>query len=166
MIYKKKAIIIVVLLCIVYMIVLCLLNAQADAKTKFYSIAEVKEQELTVPTKMYTQENVVLLAQLMEAENGSASDECMYLTGVVVLKRVKAKGFPNTVYDVIYQKGQYSTAKRLKSIKPSDRALELADELLINGVDEYPDKLVFQSMFPQGHKVYKKIDGEYFCLAK
>ncbi len=66
---------------------------------------------------------------------------------------------------MIYQKGQYSTAGMLDSINPSTRALEIANEILIYGVSELPDNLVFQSMFPQGKKIYKKIDGEYFCLA-
>ena len=108
----------------------------------------------------------MLLAKLLEAENGSASDECIYMTGVVVLKRVKSKAYPNTIYDVIHQKGQYSTASKLDSINPSDKCLEIAEELLIYGVDDYPDKLVFQSMFPQGSKTYAVLDGEYFCLAR
>lgn len=129
--------------------------------------AQLIAQELEVPTELYTQENLMLLARLIMAENGSArSDETLYLTGVVVLKRVKAKGFPNTIKDVIYQKGQYSTAGRLNSVEPNERCLEIAEELLINGADDYPDKLVFQSMFPQGAETYRVIDGEYFCISE
>lgn len=128
---------------------------------------ELIQQGLTVPTKLYTEDNLILLAQLIMAENGSAKhDETLYLTGVVVLKRVKSKAFPNTISGVIYQRGQYSTAKRLGSTEPDERALEIANELLINGVSEYPDKLVFQSMYPQGKTIYKQIDGECFCLAR
>jgi uncharacterized protein YerC len=81
------------------------------------------------------------------------------------LKRVKAKSYPNTIQGVIYQKGQYSTASRLSSVKPSERCYEIANDLLTNGVDDLPDNLVFQSMFKQGKKTYRIIDGEYFCLA-
>lgn len=131
-----------------------------------YNKVEVKEQELTMPTKLYTEDNLMLLAKLLQAENGSSTDECILLTGVVVLKRVKSERYPNTILEVINQRGQYSTAKKLDSITPSERCLEIAEELLIYGVDDYPDNLVFQSMFPQGKETYKIINGEYFCLSK
>lgn len=124
-------------------------------------------QGIRVPTKLYTENNMNLLAKLLMAENGSAvHDETLYLTGVVVLKRVESKRFPNTIKEVIYQKGQYSTADRIDSVVPDERCLEIAEELLINGVDIYSDNLVYQSMFPQGREIYKVIDGEYFCLSK
>lgn len=127
---------------------------------------ELKLEDVVQPTKYYTKSNVILLAKLIQAENGGAKhDETLYLTGAVVMKRVKSKHYPNTIREVIYQKGQYSTASRLDSVKPSTRALEIANDILVYGVDELPDNLVFQAMFEQGKEVYKKIDGEYFCLA-
>lgn len=130
------------------------------------SMKELKAEEVKKPTKHYSKENVILLAKLIMAENGGAEhDETLYLTGAVVMKRVKSDEYPDTIKEVIYQKGQYSTAHKLKSVKPSTRALEIANDILAEGVDELPDNLVFQSMHPQGRKLYKKIDGEYFCLA-
>lgn len=81
------------------------------------------------------------------------------------MKRVKSKAYPNSICGVIYQRGQYATAAKLDSVNPSTRALEIANDLLAVGCKELPDNLVFQAMFPQGREVYKKIDGEYFCLA-
>lgn len=132
--------------------------------------AQVPEEAME-PGKLHTEENVMLLARLIQAENGSAiHDETLVLTGVCVLKRVKSKRYPDTLRDVIYQEGNggraYSTAPGLDGVVPSERALEIAEELLIYGVDEYPDSLVYQAMFPQGERVYKRLDGEYFCLAK
>lgn len=142
-------------------------TAKATSQKKIsLSKEKLKAEGVKVPDKHYTRANVELLAKLIMAENGHAKhDSTLYLTGAVVLKRVKSSGYPNTVRSVIYQKGQYSTASRLESVTPSTRALEVANELLIYGVDNLPDNLVFQSMFPQGKKTYKKIDGEYFCLA-
>jgi spore germination cell wall hydrolase CwlJ-like protein len=141
----------------------------AEAKTVpkiALSKEELKEGGVKVPTKLYNRSNLELLAKLIMAENGSAKhDETLYLTGAVVLKRVKAKSYPNTIQGVIYQKGQYSTASRLSSVKPSERCYEIANDLLVNGVDDLPNNLVFQSMFKQGKKIYKIVDGEYFCLA-
>ena len=88
------------------------------AGAKLYNRQAVKEQNLIMPDKLYTEENLLLLAQLLEAENGSGKDETVYLTGVVVLKRVKSKDYPNTIKRVITQKGQYSTASKLRNVKP------------------------------------------------
>lgn len=127
---------------------------------------DLDHEGIARPTKHYTKSNVILLAKLIQAENGWAKhDETLYLTGAVVMKRVKSKHYPDTIKEVIYQSGQYSTASRIDSVKPSTRALEIANDILVYGADELPDSLVFQSMFEQGKKVYKKIDGEYFCLA-
>lgn len=130
------------------------------------SAKKLKKEKVKKPTKHYNKRNVVLLAKLIQVENGGAKhDETLYLTGAVVMKRVESDGYPDTIKEVIYQKGQYSTASRLDSVKPSTRALEIANDILVYGVDELPDNLVFQSLFSQGGKLYKKIDGEYFCLA-
>lgn len=136
----------------------------ATERNSLYNKAEVKAQNLTIPTQLYTEENLDLLAKVLHGENGGNSDEATYLTGVVVLKRVKSKDYPNTIREVIYQKGQYAIASYLDKIEPSDKCYELAEDLLINGVDKYPDNLVYQSHFKQGKKVYAEYNGEYFCL--
>jgi len=127
--------------------------------------------EAVEPDRLHTEGSIMLLARLIEAENGSAPhDETLCLTGVCALKRVKSPCYPDTLEGVIYQEGSggraYSTAPGLEKVVPSERSLEIAEELLVYGVDEYPDTLVFQAMFPQGKRVYRKLDGEYFCLAE
>lgn len=145
-----------------------MLSRVAQAK-RVSTNKDMRDKNAKASEKLYSDENALLLARLIEAENGSAKhDETLVLTGVCVLKRVKSKSFPDTIRGVIYETGKwgrsYATAPELSGITPSTRAMEIAEELLIYGVDEYPDSLVFQSMFPQGRKTYRKIDGEYFCL--
>lgn len=115
-----------------------------------------------------SEEDVMNLARIIHAENGShPNDEALVLTGVVVLKRVKSKDFPNTILGVVSQEGQYSTWSDGKFFcKPSKRSLEISRRLLTTDLaDKHPDNLVFQSMFPQGKSVYKELNHEYFCLA-
>ena len=146
------------------------MGSQKYAPWNVFAMAAGREPEETVKSdKLHTEENVMLLARLIEAENGSAiHDETLVLTGVCVLKRVKSRHYPDTLRGVIYQEGSggraYATAPTLNKVTPSERSMEIAEELLVYGVDEYPDSLVFQAMFPQGKNVYKKLDGEYFCL--
>lgn len=112
--------------------------------------------------------DIFRLAQLISAENGGAEDDdCLVLTGIVVMKRVKSRSFPNTIDGVISQGGQCSTYPALLNKNPSERCLEIAEEILRwNLQKNYPDSLVFQSEFRQGNRVYRQIRHEYFCLAK
>ena len=112
--------------------------------------------------------DVLNIARIIQAENGGhKDDEALLLTGVVVLKRVKSKHYPDTIMGVISQKGQYSTYADGKFWnKPSKRSMRIAKRLLsTNIVHDYPDNLVFQSEFEQGRAIYKKLGYEYFCLA-
>lgn len=145
-----------------------MLSRVAQAK-RVSTNRDMRDKNAKASEKLYSDEDALLLARLIEAENGSAKhDETLVLTGVCVLKRVKSKSFPDTIRGVIFETGtwgkSYATAPELSDITPSTRAMEIAEELLVYGVDEYPDSLVFQSMFPQGRRIYKKLDGEYFCL--
>lgn len=108
------------------------------------------------------------LARIINAENGGhKDDEALILTGVVVLKRVKSKCYPNTIIGVISQKGQYATWNNGRfQRKPNKRSVKIAKRLLTTDLaNNYPDNLVFQSEFKQGKQVYKKLGYEYFCLA-
>lgn len=112
--------------------------------------------------------DVLNLARIIQAENGGhEDDEALLLTGIVVLKRVKSKHYPDTITGVISQKGQYSTYEDGKFWNnPSKRSMRIAKRLLSTDIaDDYPDNLVFQAEFRQGKSVYKKLGYEYFCLA-
>lgn len=125
-------------------------------------------QSTQIPSaKGVTIKKIYRLAQLMYAENGGAKeDDCVFLTGIVVVKRMKSKKYPDTLEGVISQKGQYSTYQTGKiNCKPDERCLEFAEEILrFNLEKDYPDNLVFQAEFPQGRKIYKRFGHEYFCL--
>lgn len=107
-------------------------------------------------------EELDLLARLIQEEAGSdwCTDELQRAVGSVVLNRMNDSRYPDTMHDVIYQKGQYSTAKRLATSIPTDRAVENAKYLLENG-STMPESIVFQANFPQ-KKVYTIMQGVYF----
>ena len=118
--------------------------------------------------RVVSNKDVLSLARIIQAENGGhEDDEALLLTGVVVLKRVKSKHYPDTIMGVISQNGQYSTYADGKFWnEPSKRSMRIAKKLLsTNIVHDYPDSLVFQAEFEQGRAVYKKLGYEYFCLA-
>lgn len=51
-----------------------------------------------------------LLAALVECEAGGCGVECMTAVAAVVINRVQSGSFPNTIYSVIYQRGQFGPA--------------------------------------------------------
>lgn len=104
-----------------------------------------------------------LLARLIQAEAGAdwCTDELQRAVGSVVINRMGDRRYPDTMQEVIFQPGQYSTAKSGKiEKKATDRAKENAEYLLING-STIPEDVIFQANFKQG-KVYRELQGVYF----
>ena len=131
---------------------------------------EKKKQNKKKKQKKHVVSNkdILSLARIIQAENGGhEDDEALLLTGVVVLKRVKSRHYPDTIMGVISQNGQYSTYADGKFWnEPSKRSMRIAKKILKTNIAErYPDNLVFQAEFRQGKSVYKKLGHEYFCLA-
>lgn len=108
-------------------------------------------------------EGIELLAEVMYHENWHTDKEHLaaYYTGAVVLNRVKSKDFPNTIKEVLYQKGQYSTISRFYTRQLPEECYHLACKLF--KYNEVPENVIFQAMFKQGSGVYKKINTDYFC---
>lgn len=125
------------------------------------------------PAPSYTEEELYLLAKIIYAEAGSSwlSDEQQLLVGNVVLNRVASPEFPNTIKEVIYQKGQYYgvNSNRFKKMVPGERELAHAKRLL-DGERFCPTSVVFQANFKQGSGVWKAIPDKilkttYFCYS-
>jgi hypothetical protein len=117
------------------------------------------------PKPAYTQEDVNLLAEVMYHENWSTDPEHLaaYYTGAVVLNRVKSKDWPDTIRDVLYQKGQYSTTKKFFTAEIPEECYEMAEGILKNGTPDIPDNIIFQAMRKQGSGTWKKVGTDYFC---
>ena len=112
-----------------------------------------------------SEEDIDLLARLLFAEAGSdwISDDTIYYVGSVVLNRVNSDLFPDTLYDVIYQAGQYScTWSGGIYNEPTERCYRIAEDLLRNG-SRLPEGVLFQAEFTQGSGVYVYQDNLYFC---
>lgn len=119
-----------------------------------------------VPTKTVDQDDLYLLAHLIYGEAGASycSDDMQVYVGSVVLNRVKSPDFPNTIEEVIFQKGQYACTWDGNFYRePDDRAWEIANDLLYYG-SMLPDDVVFQAEFTQGSGIYIKEQNMYFCF--
>ncbi len=113
----------------------------------------------------YTQQDFDLLSRLVYAEAGSdwCSDEMQLMVANVVINRVNDHRFPNSIHDVIYQKGQYSCITNgMLNKEPNQRAIENAKRIL-DGERVCDESVIWQSEFTQGKGVYKKVQNMYFC---
>lgn len=120
--------------------------------------------------KPYTDEELDIMSRVIYAEAGSdwISDEQQQLVGMVVMNRVKDSRFPNTIKEVVFQKGQYACTWDGNFNKtPNKRAIENA-KCVLEGKVECPENVIFQAEFKQGKGVYKvfksKYSTTYFCF--
>lgn len=116
-------------------------------------------------TPNYTQEDINLLAEVMYHENWNTDSEHLaaYYTGAVVMNRVKSKEWPNTIKEVLYQRGQYSTTKKFFTKEIPAECYELAEMILRDGTPDVPENVIFQSMRKLGNGTWKKVNTDYFC---
>ena len=132
--------------------ILLLITPRADARASERKVLPVVE--------------IKLLAAAMELENGCNSDLCLMLTGSVILNRMNSSEWPNTVYKVLHQRGQYAdwTLRHLNTVKVSERTMCLALKLVMCG--SLDEEIIFQSMHPELGKVKYKVDTDYFATKR
>lgn len=148
-------------------------------------IAEVEMEEHQVamvaaaepePTYVYEPksdeyyEELELLAHILHAENSNEIDgeEACWNTGAVILNRIYDPEYPDNLYDVLYQRGQYECTWNgtLYREEPTDIEWEVAAsllELLEKGENIIPEDIVYAAEFTQGSGVYDKIGRTYYC---
>ncbi len=126
-------------------------------------LRSAKAATSTEPPELFSVDDILLLAAAMELENGCNSDLCLLYTGSVIINRVNSPRFPNTIYGVLHQKGQYAawTLRHLDTVKISERTLSLALKLAMCG--SLDTEIIFQSMHPELGRVKYHIDTEYFA---
>lgn len=61
----------------------------------------------------YDPKEIVLIGKVVQHEAGNQSELGKRLVADTILNRVESDAFPNTVYDVIMQPGQYCNPKKL-----------------------------------------------------
>ena len=141
---------------VITFVITCLILISMTMPAKAAGRNGAGEPQLTV-------DEILLMAKVMELENGCNSDLCLMLTGSVILNRRSSPEWPDTVQGVIYQKGQYAdwTLRHIDTVKVSGRVMALALKLATCGTLD--GEIIFQSMHPElGHVKYK-IDTEYFA---
>ena len=109
--------------------------------------------------------DVELLAEVMYHENWYTDEDHLaaYYTGAVVMNRVNSDKWADTIRDILYQPGQYSTTKLFFTKKIPEECYAMARDIIENGTPDVPPKVIFQSMRKMGSGVWKKVNTDYFC---
>lgn len=133
---------------------------------------EVHTTEATPGAYTFTEDEIWEMTRIVYLENGiveKSTDETLYLTACVILNRLYDWEECSTVYEVIWEPGQYSTANRYEDYGGGELGSYVegwsrsyaAVCAAIENTDRNPH---FQSMGVQGEVYY--IDpntGEVFC---
>ena len=103
------------------------------------------------------------LAGAMMIENGHNSEECIFLTGAVIMNRVHSDNWKgDTIEQIITAKGQYAnaTVNGFRTKQCSDRVLAIAKYILLYYEPGFqvPEDVVYQSQRVLGYGKY--IDGK------
>ncbi len=114
-----------------------------------------------------------LLSRVIDAMAGSdwLTDDFRLCVGEVVLNRVASPEFPDTLYDVIYQKGQYTVVNsaRFAYLVPRRECVEVALRLLLGERHMVP-AVVYQADCLQGELFTmfpdRQLGSTYFCLSR
>ena len=98
------------------------------------------------------------------------TDDFRMCVGEVVLNRVASPEFPDTLYDVVYQRGQYTVVNtaRFSTIVPRRECVDCALRLLLGERHMVP-AVVYQADYLQGELFTmfpdRQLGSTYFCLS-
>lgn len=92
---------------------------------------------------VYPEDVLYWLSKIIYAESGNQPLNGQIAVGNVILNRVKSPLFPNTVYEVIHQKNQFTPVRNGTINKTPDEEAVIAAKLALEGVDMARGSLYF-----------------------
>lgn len=102
------------------------------------------------------------LARVIWLEARGEPFEGQQAVAEVVFNRMLSPAFPDTLDEVIYQEGQFSTAERVQSAEPTE-AQYIAISTALSGPSVLPLEVVFFSQKGENGNVWGTIGGHVFC---
>lgn len=109
-----------------------------------------------------SQDDLDMLAAIVYLEARGQSAEGQQAVVEVVLNRMLADNFPNTVQEVLYQPGQFTPARLIPSAEPTQAQYDAVDAAL-NGENILPEDVVYFSAKGENSRVWGAIDSHIFC---
>lgn len=118
----------------------------------------------------YTEDDLYYLAAAVCCEAGGENEEIQLLVANVVINRVNSSLYPDTIYDVLTEYGQYGMMWEYGIEFPDwadegvkNQCYSVARRVL-EGERFCPENVLFQAEFEQGSGIFKQFGDEYyFC---
>lgn len=107
-------------------------------------------------------EEIDLLARIVWLEARGESFEGQQAVAEVVFNRILSEDFPDTLTEVIYEKGQFTTVWDVHTAAPTNTQYRAIDAAL-NGPNILPLEVVFFSRAPQNDNIWGTIGNHVFC---
>ena len=115
-----------------------------DSATGFVTLESGDELGyLTDGEAFYDEESLYWLSRIIYSESGNQSLAGKIAVGNVVLNRVNNPAFPDTIYDVIFQKNQFSPAGSGSIYRDPRESSIIAAKLVLDGAEVMEDALFF-----------------------
>ena len=133
-----------------------------DKKVGYVNKKYLRNTEL--PSLDFTDEDIDLLAKIIWLESRGESDEGMAAVTTVIINRVLHMKFSDTLYEVLSDKGEFSSWKLLDTAKPKEREYEIIEEVLRGDwKDTLTENHVYFSTKARNSKGTIKIGNHFFC---
>lgn len=97
----------------------------------------------------YSEEEVYLTAQLVYHEAHNQDYDGKVAIAEVVLNRVNSKLFPDSIEEVLYQKGQFAGKNGIKKCVPTNEEIKLTNDVLNGGLRVLNDSSVLYFRNPK-----------------
>ncbi len=123
---------------------------------------EEKKNASQVPC---SQSDYQVLLKIVQAEAGICDEKGRILVANVIMNRVQSKEFPNSITEVVYEKGQFSpvTDGRINSVKVTDLTVECVNRAL-SGEDYSQGALYFMNRSRSQAGAVRFFDGKLTYL--
>lgn len=141
-----------------------LMESMKELESRILSVQEeIKEASRRLDEEQGRIEEIRMLAQLIEAEAGNQDLKGRILVGNVVLNRVRHPAWPNSVYDVIHQKGQFEVMRNGAFNRAGNHISETSMEAARRAYVETLDSgILYFATFKANGKGHWKHGGHWF----
>ena len=118
--------------------------------------------ECRYPQVELTAEDMDLFARLLWQEARGESLEGQQACAEVILNRLVADNYPDTLRGIVFAEGQFPDTDKLKDATPTHTQYE-AIERALNGPYLVPIDVVFYARFKMNDYYWGQIGDHYFC---
>ncbi len=132
--------------------------SKTPAEPSFDDVPEDRYAGLTL-----SDEDIELLARLVWLEARGEPYEGQVAVAEVVLNRVLSAEFPDTVYDVIYQRGQFTPASKISGTTPDEEQYRAVADAIEGMTCVLDADALFFSGAPYNSRICAVIGTHYFC---